>query len=149
MWHLLLHVDGVRVFRVNRSAGRVVVVFHAFVRLILVVYVPRRRYRSCKTWPHVTRRCLSRATRNFVQVPANERYELEAMPVPVVMVALEGGDGGRVIESKTDREIKACEGGVFFLPAFTPVQVRNTLHAGDHTRLCCVFASCGFYVFLR
>ncbi|CAM9551781.1 unnamed protein product [Ectocarpus fasciculatus] len=59
----------------------------------------------------------------ILQVPANERYELEAMPVPVVMVALEGGDGGRVIESKTDREIKACEGGVFFLPAFTPVQV--------------------------
>ncbi|CAM9201735.1 unnamed protein product [Ectocarpus sp. 13 AM-2016] len=58
-----------------------------------------------------------------LQVPANERYELEAMPVPVVMVALEGGGGGRVIESKTDREIKACEGGVFFLPAFTPVQV--------------------------
>ncbi|CAM9968143.1 unnamed protein product [Ectocarpus sp. 4 AP-2014] len=59
----------------------------------------------------------------ILQVPANERYELEAMPVPVVMVALGGGDGGRVVESKTDREIKACEGGVFFLPAFTPVQV--------------------------
>lgn len=57
------------------------------------------------------------------QVPANERYELEAMPVPVVMVALAGGAGGRVIESKTDREIKACEGGVFFLPAYTPVLV--------------------------
>eukprot|EP00903_Cladosiphon_okamuranus_P006615 g6462.t1 len=59
----------------------------------------------------------------ILQVPANERYELEAMPVPVVMVALAGGAGGRVIESKTDREIKACEGGVFFLPAYTPVVV--------------------------
>lgn len=48
------------------------------------------------------------------------------MPVPVVMVALAGGAGGRVIESKTDREIKACEGGVFFLPAYTPVMVRAT-----------------------
>ncbi|CAM9971904.1 unnamed protein product, partial [Hapterophycus canaliculatus] len=59
----------------------------------------------------------------ILQVPANEQYELEAMPVPVVMVALAGGAGGRVIESKTGREIKACEGGVFFLPAYTPVQV--------------------------
>lgn len=49
------------------------------------------------------------------------------MPVPVVVVALAGGDGGRVVESKTGREIKACEGGVFFLPAFTPVQVRKNL----------------------
>lgn len=57
------------------------------------------------------------------QVPANERYELEAMPVPVVMVALAGGALGHVIESKTGREIKACEGGVFFLPAYTPVLV--------------------------
>lgn len=48
------------------------------------------------------------------------------MPVPVVMVALAGGAGGRVIESKTDREIKACEGGVFFLPAYTPVMVSGT-----------------------
>lgn len=62
----------------------------------------------------------------LVQVPANERYELEAMPVPVVMVALAGGAGGRVIESKTNREIKACEGGVFFLPAYTPVMVSGT-----------------------
>ncbi|CAM9481814.1 unnamed protein product [Pylaiella littoralis] len=59
----------------------------------------------------------------ILQVPANERYELEAMPVPVVMVALAGGAGGRVIESKTNREIEACEGGVFFLPAYTPVKV--------------------------
>lgn len=45
------------------------------------------------------------------------------MPVPVVMVALAGGEGGRVIERGSGREIAACEGGVFFLPAYTPVVV--------------------------
>lgn len=61
-------------------------------------------------------------------MPADEKYELEAMPVPVVMVALKGGAGGRVIErgdksGAGGREIAACEGGVFFLPAYTPVVV--------------------------
>lgn len=56
-------------------------------------------------------------------MPANEKYELEAMPVPVVMVALAGGNGGRVIESESGREIEACEGGVLFLPAYTAVSV--------------------------
>lgn len=57
------------------------------------------------------------------QVPRNEQYELEAMPVPVVMVALAGGIGGRVVERASGREIEACEGGVFFLPAYTAVVV--------------------------
>lgn len=40
-----------------------------------------------------------------------------------MMVALAGGADGRVIESESGREIKACEGGVFFLPAYTAVVV--------------------------
>ena len=45
------------------------------------------------------------------------------MEVPVVMVALAGGADGRVVESESGREIQACEGGVFFLPAYTRVVV--------------------------
>lgn len=52
------------------------------------------------------------------------------MPVPVVMVALAGGAGGRVIE-KNGREVAACEGGVFFLPAYTPVVVCSCGGAGE------------------
>lgn len=64
------------------------------------------------------------------QVPENEKYNLGAMSVPVVMVALEGGLGGHVIEQETEREIQACEGGVFFLPAYTPVVVCSGSTAG-------------------
>lgn len=77
---------------------------------------------------------------DWLQVPANEKYDLEAMPVPVVMVALGGGSGGHVIERNSGREIQACEGGVFFLPAYTPVIVcsgseRGIRMALAHTNL--------------
>lgn len=84
-------------------------------------------------WNHV-------ASSIGIQVPANEKYDLEAMPVPVVMVALAGGSGGHVIERNNGREIQACEGGVFFLPAYTPVIVcsgseRGIRMALAHTNL--------------
>lgn len=71
-----------------------------------VPYLVRRVYRVC---------CVC-------QVPANDEYALDAMPVPVVLVVLKGGAGGRVIESESRKEIDVCEGGVFFLPADTPVR---------------------------
>lgn len=68
-------------------------------------------------------------------MPANEKYDLEAMPVPAVMVALAGGIGGHVVERNSGREIEACEGGVFFLPAYTPVVICSGSAEGIHMAL--------------
>ncbi|CAM9550171.1 unnamed protein product [Discosporangium mesarthrocarpum] len=61
-----------------------------------------------------------------VRVPVGERYHLDAMPVPGVMVALGGCKSGKVVEDNSGKEICCSEGGVFFLPSDTGV----TLVAG-------------------
>ncbi|CAM9202824.1 unnamed protein product [Choristocarpus tenellus] len=75
-----------------------------------------------------------------LKVPVKESYHLKAMPVPGVLVCLCGCEGGRVVEEDTGKQIKAGEGGVFFLPANVGIVIKagpsEPLHmAIAHTNL--------------
>ncbi|CBN76539.1 Mannose-6-phosphate isomerase [Ectocarpus siliculosus] len=55
----------------------------------------------------------------MINVPGNDAYRLNPMPVPAVLVTLHGAQGGLLLDEDTGKEIPAAEGGIFFLPANT------------------------------
>lgn len=46
---------------------------------------------------------------NLKQVPGNDAYRLNPMPVPAVLVTLHGSQGGLLLDEDTGKEVRESE----------------------------------------